>query len=86
VARFDTVSHDTTLREYLIGEQAAFMAVVGVRLPAGFGGGALAAGKAWRFSRYELPEGHSAQARHPSELYDELELGADDVLRLVVVS
>ena len=39
----------------------------------------LKAGGEYRFPRYELPEGHSAQRE--GALHDYLVLGADDVLR-----
>jgi len=42
----------------------------------------LATGGAYRFQRYRLPDAHPA--RSMGGAYDELELGADDVLRRVV--
>lgn len=45
---------------------------------------ALAAGEAYRFHRYQLPDNHPASAhRRAGDPSDLLELGSDDVLRLV---
>lgn len=42
----------------------------------------LAEGRSYSFSRYLLPDDHPMRPQHPGELFDSLELGEDDVLRL----